>query len=936
MPTLPGDVFAGAGETAALMRAKDWSATALGPIEGWPQGLKIVVRILLTSRYAMWLGWGPGLTFFYNDAYARMTLGPKHPWALGRSAREVWSEIWADIGPRIDSVLRTGEATWDERLLLFLERHGYPEETYHTFSYSPVFDDQGAVAGMLCVVTEDTDRVLDERRLRLLRELASDLAGLQTEQDLFDAACRRISSCPRDLPFTLTYLVEAGGRARLACATGVEPGDTAAPIEVSPGGGPWPADEALSGRTVTVEDLATRLPGLPAGPRGAAPRQAVVVPLAKQGSDAPAGFFVAGVNPFRRLDASYTGFLNLLAGQVASGLASARAAEAERKRAEALAELDRAKTAFFSNVSHEFRTPLTLMLGPVEDLLARPAGEPSPDGRASLEVVHRNGLRLLRLVNSLLDFSRIEAGRAQASYEPTDLAALTADLASNFRSACEKAGLSLVVDCPPLPEPVYVDRDLWEKVVLNLLSNAFKFTLQGEIRVTLRPAAGRAELEVRDTGTGIPQAELPHLFERFHRVEGARGRTQEGTGIGLALVQELVKLHGGAIRADSAPDRGTAFTVSLPLGSAHLPADRVRAERVSSGPSLGAAPFVQEALRWLPSTKDEVRRMEDEIRSGERTAPDPLVHPSPSTLHPSSRRPRVLLADDNLDMRDYVRRLLSAEYDVAAVADGRQALAAAQTQPPDLVISDVMMPHLDGFGLLRALRDDPRTAAVPVILLSARAGEEARIEGLKAGADDYLIKPFSAASRWPGSAARWHWPPPGPRRPPCWRASPRRSPPSMRTGGSPTSTPRRRRSTGLAVRSLVGRVLWEVFPEAVGTAFEREYRHAMAAGCRSAWRSTTSRSRPGSRWPSTRSGPAGWRSTSETSATASGPTRSASGCTRPPRPPAPTPSWPTGPRTSSSPRCRTSCAPRSTPSSAGPESSNWARPAPTTCARGWR
>jgi PAS domain S-box-containing protein len=382
------------------------------------------------------------------------------------------------------------------------------------------------------------------------------------------------------------------------------------------------------------------------------------------------------------------------------------------------------------------------MLGPVEDLLARSHTDLSPAAADQLEVVNRNGLRLLRLVNNLLDFSRIEAGRIRAVYQPTDLAAFTADLASVFRAACERAGLRLVVDCPPLAEPAYVDREMWEKVVLNLLSNAFKFTFAGEIEVTLRQAGRAAELRVRDTGTGIPAGEMPRLFERFHRVENARGRTHEGSGIGLALVQELVKLHGGAVTAASAFGEGTTFLVTVPLGTAHLPADRIGEGRATAPAGAGAVPYVEEALRWLPSKPKEeggrVRKEESESKSS-------LLPPSSFLFPPFQKdRPRVLVADDNADMRQYVARLLAAQYAVDAAPDGEAALAAARERPPDLVLADVMMPRLDGFGLLHALRADPRTDDIPVILLSARAGEESRVEGMEAGADDYLVKPFSA------------------------------------------------------------------------------------------------------------------------------------------------------------------------------------------------
>ena len=219
---------------------------------------------------------------------------------------------------------------------------------------------------------------------------------------------------------------------------------------------------------------------------------------------------------------AYRVFYDLLAASVTTALANARAHEDERRRAEALAEIDRVKTAFFSNVSHEFRTPLTLMLGPLEDELAERVAPLPPHRRERLETAHRNSLRLLKLVNNLLDFSRAESGRMQAKYEPTDLAAYTSELASVFSSAFERAGLAFTVDCPPLPELVYLDREMWEKIVLNLLSNALKHTFEGGVRVALAWRDGRAELSVADTGVGIPSANLPHVFERFHRAKGTQ------------------------------------------------------------------------------------------------------------------------------------------------------------------------------------------------------------------------------------------------------------------------------------------------------------------------------------------------------------------------------------------------------------------------------
>ncbi|MFF5856356.1 SpoIIE family protein phosphatase [Streptomyces sp. NPDC012751] len=723
-----GEVFAADRQVGADLAEVDWAATPLGPPRDWPQSLRTTVSILLSSRFPMWMAWGEELTFFCNAAYRRDTLGRKYPRALGRPANEVWAEIWDDIGPRIAGVLSIGEATWDEGLLLFLERSGYTEETYHTFSYSPLRDDAGDVVGMLCVVSEDTDRVIGERRMATLRDLGSDPSVIRTEREVLAFTDRQLAGNRADLPFTLTYLFD-GDTARLAGATGIAAGHPVAPA-VLPVDGPdgvWPAAALAAGETVLVPLTGDTFAGLPRGDWPEPPERALVVPLPQQGS-APYGFFVAALNRYRVPDDGYRGFVELTAGHIASGIGSARGYQAQQRRAEELAELDRAKTAFFSNVSHEFRTPLSLIMGPVEELRVRLTDADEPV-RRELDVIHRNGLRLGKLVNTLLDFSRIEAGRMQARYEPVDLAVVTAELASVFRSAMEKAGLAFDVDCPPLDERVYVDRGMWEKVVLNLLSNALKFTFDGAVRVGVRRAGPHAVVTVADTGIGVPRAEMPRLFERFHRIENARSRSHEGSGIGLALVQELVGLHGGEITAESTEGEGTVFTVRLPFGTAHLPAESVVPAAGGGTAAATAAPYVQEALRWLPG--------------GDTGADDDTVVRSGPGAAVSSR---VLVADDNADMREYLTRVLTgAGYRVDTVTDGVEALRSIRRDTPDLVVSDVMMPRLDGLELVTRLRADTRTASVPVLLLSARAGQEASIEGLRAGADDYLVKPFAAA-----------------------------------------------------------------------------------------------------------------------------------------------------------------------------------------------
>ena len=717
------EFLAGSGKVGRDLLEVDWAATPLGPIDEWPSALATVVRVLLTSRFAMWMAWGPGLTFLCNDAYRRDTLGQKYPWALGRPAREVWAEIWTEIGPRIQTVLSTGQATWDEALMLILERSGYREETYHTFSYSPLANDDGVIAGMLCVVSEDTKRVIGERRMATLRELGSASSGVREEDEFLDAAGQVLAGNPRSLPFTMVYLFDDGA-AELACSSGIPEGHPIAPAGIDLGDPDplWPVRELAAGRAATVPLAPERFAELPSGGWDEPPQQALVLPIVQPAHERPFGFLVVGLNRYSVLNGEYRAFVELIAQHLSAGLAASRAYDAERRRAAQLEELDRAKTAFFSNVSHEFRTPLTLMLGPLQDALREPAGLP-PE---RLELVHRNALRLLKLVNALLDFSRAEAGRMRAEFRPTDVAKLTADFAGTFREATERGGVDLVVSCESPARAVYLDPDLWERIVLNLISNAFKATLTGSIEVRLHNVDDHLELSVKDTGTGIEPREMERLFQRFHRVRSV-ARSYEGTGIGLALVKELTELHGGEVAATSTLGEGSEFIVTLPFGSGHLPADQVYAESVEPAASI-AALFVEEAMSWIET-------------SGDRLTPGgfPAV-PGPGS---SESRPRVLIADDNADLRRYLTTLLAGQFDVEAVHDGSAALRVIQDRQPDLLISDVMMAGRDGYELLEAVRSSPETQDLPVILLSARAGEEAAIEGLEAGADDYLPKPFS-------------------------------------------------------------------------------------------------------------------------------------------------------------------------------------------------
>ena len=740
-----------------LARAFDWATTPLGEVAVWPQSLRTAASICLKSRFPMLLWWGPEKTQLYNDGY-RVILGDKHPRSLGQAGDECWAEIWDVVGPLYEEVVATGTSTWSEDLLLHIERSGYLEETYFTFSYSPILDEAGGVGGVLVTVVETTDRVLSERRMRTLRDIAAAPSG-GTDRRL---ACRVVTETldvdPHDVPFALIYLAEdEGSTATLVGASGLRGagGSVQASVAVDAAAecasDPWRIGDALRSGGPAVVRVP---PGLAPQWHGReAVKQAVVTPFGTPRHDRAAGVLVAGVNPGRELDDDYNTFFRLIADQLANRVAAAEAYAAERERAEKLAALDQAKTTFFSNVSHEFRTPLTLLLGPLGELLDDPDTDLAEVDRERLDMALRNATRMLKLVNTLLDFTRLEGGRLRAVRRPVDLAQLTESLTAVFESAMANAGLEYRVEIDGPDGAVSVDPDLWEKIVLNLVSNAFKYTPSGTVTVRQGVEEERIILEVEDTGVGVRAEDMPHLFERFFRARAPDARSQEGTGIGLALAKELTELHGGRISVESEPGRGTTFRVQVPLEAASgaRPADDQ-----AVAPSTMADAFASEAASWLhPETDRDAdlgpgaaletgaahsfaadergeppgrRKGDAEVASGDGVAEPPVV----------------LIADDNADMRRYLGKLLADSYDLAFASDGVEALRLARDRRPDLLLSDVMMPGLDGFELLEAVRKDDALAHTPVILLSARAGEESSIEGIEAGADDYVIKPFTA------------------------------------------------------------------------------------------------------------------------------------------------------------------------------------------------
>ncbi|HEY3403604.1 MAG TPA: response regulator [Ohtaekwangia sp.] len=710
------EFLSGGGEMGKLIREFDWSKTSLGPVTQWPKSLRTCVQIMLTSRQPYWIGWGKDLIKLYNDPYQAIA-GGKHPWALGKPASVVWRDIWKDIGPMLKTVMEENEGIYVESQLLIMERNGYPEETHYTFSYTPVAGDDGGTEGMICANSDDTERILSERQLRTLTELGKAFTEVKSNEDVYQRTIEAVSNNNYDFPFAVLYQL-VGTQATVVNSTPLENSKHRVPSSVElPSEGVFAEvfQKALrSGKPQLINAIQDLLGDMPKGAWPIATDKAIVLPIVQRGQKDAFGFFVMGVNPYRLLDEKFTSFFQLVTDQVATSLAGVHAAEEERKRLEALAEIDRAKTTFFSNISHEFRTPLTLLLGPIQDVLNEP--DQVDDNRKRMEVALRNVQRMQKLVNLLLDFSKIEAGRLEADFVPVDIVSVTEDLVSNFRSAIEKAGMELIITKEIIEEPVYLDVDMWEKIILNLVSNAFKYSEKGFIEVSIRKEETSVLVAVKDSGIGIPESEIDRVFERFHRVQNVGGRSQEGTGIGLAMVRELVKLQDGSISVQSKVGEGSVFTVSLPLVKKNVKKDKLRIHK----PGAQSSVYIEEAVQWLPASSDEL------------------------IINKSDKRFTILLADDNSDMRKYINRLLAPDYNVIVVTDGEEAFSKAIEAKPDLILSDIMMPKLDGFGLLKKLRNNLSTRSIPVIFLSARAGEEARVEGIKAGADDYLTKPFSS------------------------------------------------------------------------------------------------------------------------------------------------------------------------------------------------
>ena len=662
-----------------LFLRTDWSATSLGPVESWQANLRVLVDVCLSSRFPMLVCWGPELSMLYNDGYRGLLGESKHPGAWGRPIREVWPEIWDVIGPMLHGVVSGGPATWVEDELLVVDRYGFLEEAYFTWSFGAIHDDDGQVVGVVDIATETTAKVLAERRDEMSARLVAALADADTPEDVRIRALEVLGSQVNDhLASDIRWHVE----------------------------GDEPPSGAVDGEVVHV------------------------VPVVEPGLLEPTAHLLLTENPRRPWDAQLQVYAELCASHVAMALSGIRRLQEERHRSEALAELDVAKSDFFANVSHELRTPLTLIAGPVQDALA--ADGLDPEQRQRFELILRNTDRLAGLVDRILDLTRLEAGAVEPHWVRADVEELVTGIGANFRPAIERTGLEFEVVCDDLDHEAYVDVDMFERIVLNLLSNALKFTTRGRISLHLGGTDTGFAVSVSDTGIGIAEKDLDLVFDRFRQLDrGDDRRSREGAGIGLSLVRQLVDLLGGRVAVQSRQGRGSIFTVSFPWGRP--------AERAALRPSItprSAESFIHEASSWV--VRDAVAA-EMQASSAD---PEPLRGPMSPATQPDGVRPTLLVVEDNHDMRDYIARHCVVDYDVVSVRDGVEALEHLRARRPSIVLADVMMPRMDGLTLVREIRADASLRDLPVVLLSARAGVEASTTGLLEGADDYVIKPF--------------------------------------------------------------------------------------------------------------------------------------------------------------------------------------------------
>ncbi|CUA74663.1 protein-histidine kinase [Rhizoctonia solani] len=809
-----------------LVDTYPWETTPLGSRESWPVLLELMVKYLMETPVSASLLWGwPHQVIIYNDEYAKM-IGSKHPRIFGKAGPVAWGELW-DVLAAVSEGVRAGKATCKADDLLFFstltELH-LPEEFYHSWHWTPVWQEDGTVAGIFNITWETTQKVIAERRLSCMSELSSRLSDAKTQQQFGERTLEGLSRNPLDLPFVALYWCDVeetlttgpstaqgvssraldyirnpttgtlNAKLTLAGSIGIPDDHPIAPPTIKYTLNPLTfrphlsrLDSGVDVGSPSMSDATSRanLPGSPMGsvssashpptPSGSTelgldltkvfasgsieivdplpvhlaqgldgrgfkdlPRMVAMVPISTNstqsgrsthGRTLPCGILLIGLNTRRQYDADYASWLESVGAGLSNQLSVVLQREADMRMMEERERMDKAKTMFFTNVSHELRTPLTLIQAPLEQLLT--SSNLSNDTQYKLQLAVRNSRRLKKLIDSIMDMSKLEAGRLVGNFRPVHLSRITADFAALFRSMAEKKGIDYRIDCDAGVEPsVYVDIDLWEKIVCNLLSNAFKYTPRGSITLAVKHEATVSHATIQ--GVGIPKEYIDQVFDRFFRVNT---NTAEGTGVGLSLTKELVSLHGGTMSVESCTEEecsghsGSTFTVTLPHGSSHLPAALIH-DAVHPGTHSATRKemdYWMELEQPTPSTTS----VGDEVEGESATS---------STLF-FEKDDVILVVDDNADMRSYVRKIFTPYLTVLEAHDGVEALRVARSQRLNLVLCDVMMPHMDGPEFLRRLREERRTKLIPVIFVTA-SDDASLFGGQTDGAVDYINKPF--------------------------------------------------------------------------------------------------------------------------------------------------------------------------------------------------
>ncbi|WVQ64073.1 uncharacterized protein L199_002232 [Kwoniella botswanensis] len=627
---------------------------------------------------------------------------------------------------------------------------------------------------------DTTASVLARRRQETMRDLSEQLLTARTTNEFYNGIVEVLEQNPKDVPFLMCYSVEDGSEPNhvslhLESSIGIPEGHHAAPMDLdlplsadrfsrasfgmkgnqlssptlsaisalSSGAGrmrysydkqSWPIAQAISTRqAVVVDDCTDLIKGFPLREWEALPESAIIVPISSESSvETPQAVVIIGLNIASPLDSVYEDWIHVLRAHLTTSLGTVRAAEAEINRQIERDRMERAKTAWFQGAAHDLRSPLTLVAGPLDDVLRTTL---SSGQRTALSLAQRNLARVQRLVNALLDFSRIEAGKLTGRFMPLDLGTFVKDLAMMFKPAVERRKIDYKIQIEPHEGMVFVDPTLLETVVTNLISNALKYTEKGVITIDLKYYLTHADIAIIDTGIGIPAAELSAVTDRFHRATTALSRGTEGTGIGLALSKEIVRLHGGDLfitsqtAEESGGPHGSTFTARIPLIERQVVQDSLA--RTDFG-AYGKA-VVDEAMHWISPSDADLESIGSENNESTSTRAEGYLF---------DRNDVLLLVDDNPDMRHYVKNIFSPYCRVIEAVNGKQALELAQKTPPHLILSDLMMPIMNGQELLTAIRSDPQTRMIPMVLLSAATDDELRLAAFVEGAEDFMLKPF--------------------------------------------------------------------------------------------------------------------------------------------------------------------------------------------------